>query len=127
MAFTPSLDTPAGTDAERPPMGWKGPDDSPGLRPHPAKAYTVGEMLALKWTVRARCRTCYTIYPVRLDVMVRDYGARATLWDREQACPKARCSGPVTFQAATTDSAAMWDLIWDRRGAWQASIKAVHD
>ena len=108
-------------------MGWTGPDQSSRYRPHPAKAYTVGEMLALRWTVRARCGNCYKIYPVRLDVMVRDYGARATLWDREQACPKARCPGPVTFQAATADHAAWWDPIWDRRSDWQAPIKAAGD
>ncbi len=107
-------------------MGWKGPDRSPAYRPTPAKAYSVGEMLALGWTVRARCRTCWNVWPVSLEAIVKAKGARATLWDREQPCPRARC-GQVVFQAATTDTAQMWDLIWDRRGSWQAPLEASRE
>ncbi len=63
---------------------------------------------------------------MNLQAIVKAKGARTTLWDQEQPCPRAGC-GQVVFQAATNDTAQMWDLIWDRRGSWQAPMEAVRD
>ncbi|MHB8284898.1 MAG: hypothetical protein ACYDD1_09515 [Caulobacteraceae bacterium] len=97
-------------------MGRKGPDRNSAFRPQPSRAFTVGEMYALGWVIRTRCKMCGRIEPVNLVVGIRHPGARVTLWDRTQPCPVSTCVGQVVCEASTEERAAFWTLTWGGGG-----------
>ena len=63
-----------------------------------AKCETVGQMWRAGWRfVRARCEACRAEFQVDLERVIREKGPKVSLWNRQQACPKHSCPGPVRF------------------------------
>jgi hypothetical protein len=93
-------------------MGFKKPMRHVFTRPSPAVAFTLGEIIAVGWSIRLRCERCGRTAPVDLQKLLRRRGARITLWDRFIHCPYEDCRGLICFQARAYTDGDFWDLAW---------------
>lgn len=85
--------------------------------PTPFRAATVGEMLALRWTVTAACRACRTRLHVDLAAVARVMGDDFVLWGARPRCKvwvrwslDRRCEGRVDLLAQSSQTGSVVPL-----------------
>lgn len=78
-------------------MGSRNPDRV-ALSVRRGRCETVEQMIAQRWDVIAKCRTCGLTTHVDLKVIAIVRGPAFSLWNRTSRCRRVGCLGVVDFQ-----------------------------